>query len=78
MTLFGLDNCPGVLSLRRNLTGTDSKPIQSYLRAQDNLPLITVVADAEIAVQYPDLLRFLQLFKTSVCISCSCSCWFGE
>lgn len=52
VTLFGHDNSPGLPSPRRNLTGTDSKTIQSYLRAQCNFLLITVVADAEIAVQH--------------------------
>lgn len=51
VTLVGDDSCPGVPSLRRNLTRTDSKPIQCYLRPQGNLPLITIVTDAEIAVQ---------------------------
>lgn len=52
VTLFGHDNCPGVPSPRRNLTGTDSKPIQSYLGPQGNLPLITIVADVEISVHH--------------------------
>lgn len=52
VTLFGHDNSPGMLSPRRNLTGTDSKTIQSYLRAQSNFLLITAVADAEIALQH--------------------------
>lgn len=52
VTLFGHDNSPGMASPRRSLTGTDSKTIHSYLRAQCNFPLITAVADAEIAVQH--------------------------
>lgn len=52
VTLFGHGNCSGVPSPRRNLTGSDSKPIQSYLRAQGNLALITIVSDAEIAVKH--------------------------
>lgn len=51
VTLCGHDNSPGMPSPKRNLTGTDSKIIQSYLRAQCNFVLIMAVADAEIAVQ---------------------------
>lgn len=58
---------PGVPPPRRNLTRTDSKPIQSYLTAQGNLPLITIVAEAEIVVQRNvSCLDFHSFLKTSL------------
>lgn len=78
VTLFGHDNCSGVPSPRRHLTGTDSKPIQSYHRVQGNLLLITIVVDAEIAVQGNqscwDSHSFLRLHMNFLFLQC----WFGE
>lgn len=49
------------------MTRTVSKPIQSYLTAQGNFPLITIVAEAEIVVQRNmSCLDFHSFLKTSL------------
>lgn len=74
-----MTTAPGVPSPRRNLTRTDSKPIQSYLTAQGNFPLITIVAEAEIVVQRNmSCLDFHSFLKTSLWISYACCLGLGN